>query len=150
MKSIEFAHNNQIQDFIKFVFEKLHIAGNMPEIEYAQEKESSEQIRTGYYDPATNKLWIYTGNRNLIDIMRTVAHELSHHKQDQDGSTSNVDLADLESQADMAAGMIVKIYVRQHPEIIEGRVRQAQQPAPTPVAEDKLFKLVKWDTSNEI
>jgi hypothetical protein len=148
MKSIEFAHNDQIQNFIKFVFEKLYITGNMPEIEYAQQKESSNQVRTGYYDPATNKLWIYTGNRNLIDIMRTVAHELAHHKQGQDGT--NAKLADIESQADMAAGMIVKIYVRQHPEIIEGRVRQAQQPAPTPVAEDKLFKLVKWDTSNEI
>jgi hypothetical protein len=119
MKSIEFAQHKQIQDFIGFVFDKLHITGNMPEIEYAQEKESADQVRTGYYDPSTDKLWIYTGNRNLIDIMRTVAHELSHHKQGQDGSTSNTDLADLESQADMAAGMIVKIYVRQHPEIIE-------------------------------
>ena len=62
MKSIEFAHNDQIQDFIKFVFEKLHITGNMPEIEYAQQKESSDQVRTGYYDPTSNKLWIYTGN----------------------------------------------------------------------------------------
>ena len=117
MKSIEFARHGQIQDFIKFVFEKLHIAGNMPEIEYAQQKESPDQVRTGYYDPATNKLWIYTGNRNLIDIMRTVAHELAHHKQGQDGIKA--DLADIESQADMAAGMIVKIYVRQHPEIIQ-------------------------------
>ena len=120
MKSIEFAYHDQIQDFIKFVFEKLHISGTMPEIEYAQQKEGPDQVRTRYYNPGTNQLWIYTGNRNLIDIMRTVAHELAHHKQDLDGHTaSNVDLADLESQADMAAGMIVKIYVRSHPEIIQ-------------------------------
>jgi hypothetical protein len=117
MKSIEFAHNDQIQDFIKFVFEKLHITGVMPEIEYAQQKEGADQVRTGYYNTGTNKLWIYTGNRNLIDIMRTVAHELAHHKQGQDGTEA--DLADVESQADMAAGMIVKIYVRSHPEIIQ-------------------------------
>jgi hypothetical protein len=92
----------------------------MPEIEYAQQKEGPDQVRTGYYNPDTDKLWIYTGHRNLIDIMRTIAHELSHHKQDTDGhSTNNVDLADLESQADMAAGMLVKIYVRKHPEIIQ-------------------------------
>jgi hypothetical protein len=120
MKSIEFAYNDQIQDFIKFVFEKLHIPGGMPEIEYAQQKEGADQIRTGYYDPGTNRLWIYTGNRNLIDIMRTVAHELAHHKQDTDGNTiATGDLSDIESQADMAAGMLVKIYVRSHPEIIQ-------------------------------
>lgn len=120
MNSAEFAYQDQVQDFIKFVFEKLQIPGDMPEIEYAQKKEGPDQVRTGYYDPNTNKLWIYTGRRNLIDIVRTIAHELAHHKQDTDGhSSANVDLADLESQADMAAGMLVKIYVRKHPEIIQ-------------------------------
>jgi hypothetical protein len=120
MKSVEFAHNSEVQDFIKFVFDKLHIPGSIPSIEYAQQKEGPDQVRTGYYDPNTNKLWVYTGKRNLIDIMRTIAHELAHHKQNADGhTTANVDVADLESQADMAAGMIVKIYVRQRPEIIQ-------------------------------
>lgn len=119
MNSAEFAYQDQVQDFIKFVFEKLQIPGDMPEIEYAQKKEGPDQVRTGYYDPSINKLWIYTGRRNLIDIVRTIAHELAHHKQDQDDTTGNMSLADLESQADMAAGMLVKIYVRKHPEIIE-------------------------------
>ena len=120
MKLLEFAHHDQIQDFIRFVFEKLHITGNVPEIEYAEKKEAPDQHRTGYYNPNTDKLWIYTGHRNLIDIMRTIAHELAHHKQDQEGLTgANTILSDLESQADMAAGMIIKIYVRMHPEILQ-------------------------------
>ena len=106
--------------FISWVKKKLHITDSLPGIEFQQEKEAPDQNRTGYYRPDTGKLWVYTGNRNMIDIMRTVAHELAHHKQREDGNTyASQDLADIESQADMAAGMLIKLYVRQHTEIIQ-------------------------------
>ncbi len=110
---------DRMRDYIKWVKHKLHI-DQVPHIEFADEKESPDQDRTGYYDPVTGKLWVYTGNRNLIDIMRTVAHELAHHKQREDGNTfANHDKSDIESEADMAAGMLVKLYVRKHNEIIQ-------------------------------
>lgn len=110
----------QMRDYISWVAKKLHIRGGTPHIIFQQDKESPDQNRTGYYNPETGKLWVYTGNRNMIDIMRTVAHELAHHKQREDGETyANKDMADIESQADMAAGMLVKIYVRKHTEIIQ-------------------------------
>lgn len=111
---------DQMKHFIRWVKEKLHITGAVPHMHFQDEKESPEQNRTGYYNPNTEKLWVYTGNRNMIDIMRTVAHELAHHKQREDGDTyATQDLANIESQADMAAGMLIKIYVRQHTEIIQ-------------------------------
>lgn len=125
MKSKEFAsgteHNGlEVQEFIRWVCTKLMINMEMPHVTFSREKESEEQDRTGYYNAETNEMWIYTGNRNLVDIMRTVAHELSHHKQKLDGQTSaNTPVGDLETQADMAAGMLMKIWVRKHPEIIE-------------------------------
>ncbi len=109
-----------VQDFVRWVFDRLHIPGDTPKIEFSQEKESEDQHRTGYFNHDTNYMWIYTGNRNLIDILRTVAHELTHYKQKLDGMTSaNVPVVDLEAQADQAAGIMMKIYVRQHPEIIQ-------------------------------
>lgn len=109
-----------IQDFIRWVYKKLYIPGEPPVIKFSQEKESADQHRTGYYDLDDNFMWIYTGNRNLIDILRTVAHELVHHKQRTDGDTTdNIPVVDLESQADSIAGLIMKIYVRHHPEIIQ-------------------------------
>lgn len=109
-----------IQEFIRWVYDRLHIPGKMPTIRFSQEKESSDQHRTGYYDVDDNFMWIYTGNRNLIDILRTVAHELVHHKQRTQGdTTNNIPVVDLESQADSIAGLIMKIYVRYHPEIIQ-------------------------------
>jgi hypothetical protein len=122
MKSNEFLppDTKAVEDFIKFVYGKLHINSPLPNIEFAKEKESPDQNRTGYYDPSSNKMWVYTGNRNLIDIMRTIAHELAHHKQRENEHTYETDkISNIESQADMAAGMIIKLYVRQHPEIIK-------------------------------
>lgn len=124
MKSNEFLtegyNKKQLDAFIAYVSDKLHMGDNMPTIKYSEEKEGPDQHRTGYYDANTDTMWIYTGNRNTVDIMRTVAHELTHHKQRLDGRTSaNSPIVDLETQADVAAGMIMKLYVRQHPEIIE-------------------------------
>lgn len=116
----ETVNQSEVVNFIKFVYDRLHIDAPLPRIKLQQEKESPDQNRTGWYNPEKNEMWVYTGNRNLIDILRTVAHELAHHKQRLDGNTShNTELADLEGQADQVAGIIMKIYVRKHPEIIE-------------------------------
>jgi len=116
----ETVNQSEVVNFIKFVYDRLHIDAPLPRIKLQQEKESPDQNRTGWYNPDTNEMWVYTGNRNLIDILRTVAHELAHHKQRLDGDTAaNTELTDLEGQADQVAGIIMKIYVRKHPEIIE-------------------------------
>jgi hypothetical protein len=116
----ETVNQSEIAKFIRYVYDKLHIDAALPRIKLQQEKEAPDQNRTGWYNPTNNEMWVYTGNRNLIDILRTVAHELAHHKQRLDGDTAaNVDLADLEGQADQVAGIIMKLYVRKHPEIIE-------------------------------
>ncbi len=110
----------RMKHFIHWVAKKLHISSPLPNIVFQEKKESSNQDRTGYYDIRSKKLWVYTGNRNTIDIMRTVAHELAHHKQREDGDTYHTnDLSDIESQADMAAGMLIKLYVKNHSEIIQ-------------------------------
>jgi len=111
---------DRMQHFISWVADKLHITGPLPNFEFSDEKESSDQDRTGYYNTNTGKLWVYTGNRNMIDIMRTVAHELTHHKQRLQGDTIHTrPLSDIESQADEAAGMLIKLYVKKHNEIIQ-------------------------------
>ena len=116
----ESAEVSQMRHFIDWCNNKLHITSGLPNFQFQSEKESPEQSRTGYYNTNTGDLWVYTGNRNMIDIMRTVAHELAHHKQREDGDTNRTnDLSDIESQADMAAGMLIKLYVKQFPEIIQ-------------------------------
>ena len=37
--------------------------------------------KTAYYDPANNKISLYTQGRHVKDVMRSLAHELVHHAQ---------------------------------------------------------------------
>ena len=118
-ESIE-GNQELVSNFIRWVYQKLHINLPMPKIEFADKKESDHQDRTGYYNPATHVMWIYTGNRNLVDILRTVAHELTHHKQREENTEINTaKLSKIESQADMAAGMLMKLWIKKHPEIVQ-------------------------------
>ena len=41
--------------------------------------------KTAYYDPQTQEIHIYVDERHPKDIMRSISHELIHHKQNLDG-----------------------------------------------------------------
>jgi hypothetical protein len=41
--------------------------------------------KTAYYDPQTTAVTIYTDNRHAKDILRSLAHELVHHTQNENG-----------------------------------------------------------------
>ena len=40
---------------------------------------------TGHYDPRTKKIIVFVDHRHPKDILRSLAHELVHHKQNCDG-----------------------------------------------------------------
>jgi hypothetical protein len=60
-----------------------------------------------------DNIWVYTANRNLVDILRTVFHELVHVRQ---GELNMIKPGDsypgspIEAMADMLAGKYIKIY----------------------------------------
>ena len=41
--------------------------------------------KTAYYDPQSMSVTIYTDNRHTKDILRSLAHELVHHTQNENG-----------------------------------------------------------------
>jgi hypothetical protein len=115
-------HEEQLRDFVAWCVDQLNIKQALPKIRFQDAKEGPDQHHTGYYDDAEDVMWIYTGNRNLIDIMRTVAHELTHRKQYEDNRV-NGDQAypgsPVEQEADAVAGYLMKLYGKANPEIIE-------------------------------
>ncbi len=115
-------HKAQLRDFIKWCVRKLKIRQQLPRIRFQDAKEGPDQHRTGYYDDNDDIMWVYTGNRNLIDIMRTVAHELVHRKQHEDNMVKGDQSypgSPIEQQADAVAGYLMKLYGKKNPEIIE-------------------------------
>ena len=41
--------------------------------------------KTAYYDPQSHEVHIYTDGRHPKDMLRSIAHELIHHKQNLEG-----------------------------------------------------------------
>jgi len=115
-------HKEQLRDFVRWCVRELDIKQALPKIRFQDAKEGPDQHRTGYYDDAEDIMWIYTGNRNMIDIMRTVAHELTHRKQHEDNRVIGDQAypgSPIEQEADAVAGYLMKLYGKMHPEIIE-------------------------------
>ena len=110
-----------VEHFVQFVARDLGLRDE-PEIEFSAKKKNESDHNTGWYSPDTNTIWVYTGNRNLIDILRTVAHELRHRMQGQDDridSDGTYPGHPLEQEADAYAGYIVKVYGEKYPHIMQ-------------------------------
>ena len=102
-----------VRDFIKWASEKLDLKGPLPDIEFSQDTDLAQDgHHTGSYNHDQRKLWVYAKKRNLVDIFRTVAHELVHVKQHELGTVnSSGPGSPVEVEADKIAGYLMKIWL---------------------------------------
>ena len=58
-----------------------------PKIIIVDAKNDEEPIfrKTGYYDPLNKVVVLFTYERFIKDVLRSLAHEMIHHKQNLDG-----------------------------------------------------------------
>ena len=73
---------NHIQDMYGFFANKYNFDEH-PSIHLDSDEQNKAEIlgKTAYYDPQSFEVHIYTDNRHPKDMLRSVAHELIHHKQ---------------------------------------------------------------------
>jgi len=79
---------------------------------------------TAVYNHVHNTVTIYIKNRALVDVLRSIAHELVHHLQNQRGELDGTkneggDGSPWENEANAKAGELIRIFGRQNPEIYE-------------------------------
>ena len=74
----------------------------------------------GDEDFEQSEIRVFALGRALVDVLRSIAHELVHHKQNEDGELkgkhSNVG-GPIEDEANAVAGEMIKAYGLEHPEI---------------------------------
>lgn len=118
----DFGSNPIVKKFIDWTSKKLHLE-NTPKIEFSYDSdEAQEGHHTGRHSPDTGEVWVYVANRNMVDILRTVFHELTHVRQGELGMIKPGDSypgSPIEAEADMMAGKYLKIWGKMHPEIFQ-------------------------------
>lgn len=72
---------------------------------------------TALYDPNNKVCKVYAKNRSLVDVCRSIAHELTHMMQDEMGLLHG-HIQDIggfhEDQANAKAGELIKLFAREN------------------------------------
>ena len=112
-----------IGEFVKYAIKNLEIQKPPRNLTFSYDNAAAKEKRSfGYFDPNANKIWVYCGNRNMADILRTLAHELVHRKQDEDGRISyesGKTGSEIENEANAKAGILLRDFGKQHEEIYQ-------------------------------
>lgn len=113
---------DEVNKFADWASKKLNL-NSEPIIHLSMDTEEAQKgHHTGMHLDGDDKIWVYAKNRNLVDILRTVFHELVHVKQ---GELNMINPGDsypgspIEAMADMLAGKYIKIYGKNNRHIFQ-------------------------------
>ena len=123
IKRLNESETGTIGEFVKYAIKNLGIQNPPRNLSLSYDTAKAKEMRSfGYFDPNSNKIWVYCGNRNMGDILRTLAHELVHRKQDEDGRISyesGKTGSEIENEANAKAGILLRDFGKQHEEIYQ-------------------------------
>ena len=109
-----------LDSFVDFCCNKLNIL-DKPTLKFKEPADQGEQPSFAAYAPGSKEVYVMSKNRHPMDIFRSVAHELVHHKQNEDGKLGK-DIAKegatgspTEDEANYMAGRIMRWYGKAFP-----------------------------------
>jgi hypothetical protein len=110
-----------LTDFVEFCVAELTIE-QMPRIRLRKDPQWPVRHKTfGRYNDDEKMLEVAWGQRHIMDVLRTVAHELTHkHQHERDGSDMGSDAGETgspyENEANARAGVLMRDYAKLHPD----------------------------------
>ena len=116
---------DSLKDFVKFCQRHLKLT-DLPKIDLTNDK--SKTTTYAHNDIANDEIVVYMGNRSLGDVMRSLAHELVHYEQKQNGKlkhdgSDGVTGSPIENEANAVAGVIMREYGQNNPHIFESTIK---------------------------
>lgn len=105
----------KLNGFVKFVKEQLKLE-TVPTIVVKKDRDGLKTTANYDYTKENKVVKVYGKNRALVDIMRSIAHELVHHKQYEQGrlKVQPPDIGgEIEDEANAKAGQFIKMYAKE-------------------------------------
>ena len=106
-----------VADFVEYVIADLKMESPVT-ISLLPKTSPTGDITTGGYRPGLRVIDSRLEERALVDVMRTIAHELVHQQQDERGEFDDPNYVHqdiggpMEDEANAVAGQLIKKYVR--------------------------------------
>lgn len=105
-----------LKKFISFV--SSHLGLKVPCSIYLSSERNNHLETTASYNRINNNIWIYVKNRNMLgDILRSIAHEMMHLKQNTLGQlnhSSGEDGSPQENEANSFSGLMIRKFGREN------------------------------------
>jgi murein DD-endopeptidase MepM/ murein hydrolase activator NlpD len=140
-----------IKAFVKFTSQKLGLQEPPKIVLHRNPKLASQRRSFGGYMPGQG-IEINIGNRHIMDVLRTLAHEMVHFKQDINGQLkpdSGRDGSDEENEANAKAAVVMRLWAKMNPELFQHAtiLAESQKKRLTPKNIHKIAdkKGIKWD-----
>jgi hypothetical protein len=111
----------KLNSFVKFVKEQLDIK-TTPTITIQNHRDGLKTTANYDYTKENKIIKVSMKNRALVDVMRSIAHEMVHHKQFEQGrlETPPPDIGgEIEDEANAKAGQYIKLYSKIDPTIYD-------------------------------
>jgi hypothetical protein len=111
-----------LEEFVSFAKNFLNIGDKNIKI-ILTFKRTPDIKTTAYFNPS-GEIKIYVKDRAIMDVCRSIAHELTHFKQSIYNELTNTeedgaDGSEIENEANAKAGEIIRKFGRLHPEIYD-------------------------------
>lgn len=113
------SHKQYLNEIVKFVASQLELNALPQKVIIVNDPNFIKtQLSFGVYSTDTDEIRVYTSGRHIVDVCRTLCHELVHHKQREmntpaDGSDGSF----MENEANALAGVLMRKFRYLHPEI---------------------------------
>jgi Zn-dependent peptidase ImmA (M78 family) len=109
-----------LHDFIRFAAEDLELK-TLPKFDFKfDNKRSLEHKSFGGYQPGAEYITITVVNRHIMDVCRTLAHELVHYSQDLkkelEDDNAGTTGSPQENEANARAAVIMRNWGKKHPD----------------------------------
>jgi Zn-dependent peptidase ImmA (M78 family) len=105
---------NKVTEFVKFVKDELGLK-KCPVVILQNGRGELKTTANYNYSDEKKVIRVNSKNRALVDVLRSIAHEMVHHKQFEDGrlKVKPADIGgDIEDEANAMAGQYIKIFAQ--------------------------------------
>jgi len=144
--NIDSATKEIIQNFLKFASRRIGL-DSLPNIKLHTDPKLAASRRSfgGYMG---GRIELNVGNRHIMDVLRTLAHELVHYKQDTMGvlrSDSGEDGSEHENEANAKAAVIMRLWGKMNPELFQHAALLAESTTKNMIHDLADRKGIPWD-----
>jgi hypothetical protein len=114
-------NKERLNEFVKFVKKELELE-TVPTIVIKGNRDGLKTTANYDYTKENKIIKVFGKGRMLVDVMRSVAHEMVHHKQYEQGrlEVKPPDIGgEIEDEANAKAGQYIKMFSKENPDIYE-------------------------------